>query len=84
MGQENGYWKFTGAAPVTYESSAGNMRGFCRTCGSPLFYRSDQFPNETHFYAALLDHPEGVEPEAHFHADEMLAWIHLTDGLPRR
>jgi len=46
--------------------------------------RSLRFPNETHFYAALLDHPEDVEPSTHFHADEMLPWIHLSDNLPRQ
>jgi hypothetical protein len=49
-----------------------------------MFYRSERFPNETHFYAALLDHPENIEPSAHFHADEMLPWVHLSDNLPRK
>lgn len=84
IGQQNGFWRFTGAQPVEYASSPGTMRGFCGTCGSPLFYRSDRYPNETHFYAALLENPAGVEPGAHFNADEMLAWIHLADHLPRR
>ena len=84
IGQENGFWSFTGTAPITYQSSPGNTRGFCGTCGSPMFYRSYRYPNETHFYAALLDHPETVEPTAHFHADEMLPWVHLSDNLPRR
>ncbi len=82
IGQQNGSWKFIGEEPVDYESSPGNVRGFCGKCGSPIFYRSARFPNETHFYAALLDHPADIEPRAHFHADEMLSWIHLSDGLP--
>jgi hypothetical protein len=84
MGQENGRWKFLGDMPVSYESSPGNTRGFCGKCGSPMFYRSERYPNETHFYAALLDFPQSVEPGTHFHADEMLPWVHLTDDLPRR
>ncbi len=84
IGQENGFWRFTGVAPVVYPSSPGATRGFCRTCGSPMFYQSQRYPNERHFYAALLDHPERIEPAAHFNAAEMLAWIHLADGLPRR
>ncbi len=82
IGQENGSWKFTGDQPVSRESSPGNSRGFCGKCGSPIFYRSDRFPTETHFYAALLETAESVEPQAHVHADEMLPWIHLSDGLP--
>jgi hypothetical protein len=84
IGQENGYWNFLGDMPVRYESSSGNTRGFCGKCGSPMFYQSERFPNEIHFYAALLDHPGNIEPSTHFHADEMLPWIHLSDNLPRQ
>ncbi len=48
-----------------------------------MFYRSTRYPNETHFYAALLDQPGNIKPSAHFHTDEMLPWIHLADDLPR-
>ena len=84
IGQRDGAWRFTGAQPVTYASSPGVTRGFCGTCGSPLFFRSTRWPDETHFYAALLDEPGSVEPGAHYHASEKLAWIHLGDTLPRR
>ncbi|WP_172297508.1 GFA family protein [Pseudoruegeria sp. HB172150] len=84
IGQENGRWSFTGTEPVAYASSAGNTRGFCGTCGSPMYYRSERYPNEVHFYAALLEDPEAVEPAAHFHAGEMLRWVHLADSLPRK
>ena len=82
IGQENGSWKFTGREPHIYQSSEGNTRGFCSTCGSPMFYQTDRFPNEMHFYAALLTNPEAIKPTAHFNADEMLSWIHLSDTLP--
>lgn len=69
-----------GQAPISYQSSPGNTRGFCATCGSPIFFRSDRFLNETHFYAALLDDPEAVKPTTHFHIGEKLSWIHLADN----
>jgi hypothetical protein len=69
--------------PVSYESSPGNTRGYCGNCGSTMFFRAEQFPNEVHFYAALLDHPENVEPSAHFHADEMLPWTHRRHQSPK-
>lgn len=84
IGQENGTWAFLGDDPVSYESSPGHTRGFCGTCGSPLFFRSDRYPNEMHFYAALLDDPGRVAPEGHDHAEEKLSWIHISDGLPFR
>jgi len=84
IGQENGRWRFTGAEPAKYESSPGNTRGFCPTCGSPFYYLSRRYPDETHFYAALLDHPEDVEPDRNFHIDEMLPWMKLAHDLPSR
>jgi hypothetical protein len=82
IGQENGFWRLVGEEPATYQSSPGNLRGFCRTCGSPIFYQSQRYANEMHFYAALLDNADGIEPQAHFHADEKLSWVHMSDGLP--
>ena len=50
--------RFTGAAPAVYRSSDWAERGFCRTCGSNLFYRyletGDYFVNPF----ALDDLPE--------------------------
>ena len=84
IGQENGRWTFTGATPQSYDSSPGTTRGFCPTCGTPVFYRTDRFPNETHFYAALLTDPTAVKPTTHFHSAEHLPWLHLGDDLIRK
>lgn len=83
IGQPNGAWEMTDAQIVRYKSSPGNTRGFCGICGSPMFFASDRYPDEMHFYAALLEDPSLVEPVEHFHTGEMLSWVHLSDGLPR-
>jgi hypothetical protein len=82
MGVPNGAWRFTGAGPKVYVSSPGVRRLFCGTCGAPVAYDADAFPDEIHFYAASLDDPSDVVPERHVHAGEQLPWIHLNDGLP--
>lgn len=82
IGQEDGAWELTGETPLKYQSSKGNIRGFCGTCGSPMYFKSERFPTEMHFYAALLTRPNKIVPTIHFHADEMLSWVHLSDGLP--
>lgn len=84
IGQSDGAWEFTGAEPVSYQSSPGNTRGFCGTCGAPAYFKSDRFPGEMHFYAALLDNGAPVVPTIHFHNDERLPWVHLSDGLPAK
>ena len=70
--------------PVCYASSPGVERGFCGRCGSPVFYRHDAKPDETHLYAALLDDPGAVTPEGHDFVDERVAWMHpLPDPQPK-
>lgn len=76
IGQENGLWAMTGDTPATYESRADVTRGFCTTCGTPLFYKSEKYPNEVHFYASLLDNPELVKPSSRYHEQEKLSWMH--------
>ena len=75
--------RFTGVAPVVRQSSAGARRSFCHTCGSPISFESERWPNETHLYAALLDNPADATPQFHVHVGEKLPWIKLDDGLPQ-
>ncbi|WP_119166875.1 GFA family protein [Algihabitans albus] len=73
---------FSGAAPRVYLSSPGVRRLFCGTCGSPLAYQSDRWPDEIHLYAASLSGPEEVTPQFHAHFQEHLPWLELADPLP--
>lgn len=82
IGQENGRWRWTGTPPISYQSSPGTTRGFCGTCGTPMFFQADKFPDEAHFYAALLRDPEAVVPTANFHMDEQISWVHGAGNLP--
>ena len=69
--------------PAVYRSSPGVERRFCRNCGSPLTYEGERWPAETHILVCSLEDPVALEPTAHVHTDEQLAWLHLADGLPR-
>lgn len=84
LGVPNGHWRWTGAEPKTYESSPGVTRSFCGTCGAPVAYQAERFPDEIHFYAALLDDPALYLPTLHVHSDEQVPWVTLGDGLPRK
>lgn len=75
--------RFTGAKPVVRQSSPGARRSFCGTCGSPISFEGDRWPDETHLYAALLEHPEQAQPRFHVYVAEKLPWITLADGLPQ-
>ncbi|MEM0943871.1 MAG: GFA family protein [Pseudomonadota bacterium] len=83
IGVPDGQWHWEGGTPRIYQSSPGVRRFFCPVCGTPLAYQADQFPGETHFYAAILDDPAVFQPEFHVFAAEALPWLPLTDDLPR-
>lgn len=72
-----------GAANVTwYEASAFARRGFCRTCGSALFWK----PREgayTSVMAGLFDQPSGLEEGYHIFVADKGDYYGLTDGLPK-
>ena len=63
--------------------SSKTGRCLCDECGTPIADEADWFPGETHFYAAGLDKPRGVEPEGHAYCAEMFPWVKLADDLPR-
>ncbi len=84
LGISDGSWRWTGAAPGVHVSSPGVERMFCATCGTPMAYRADRYPQETHFYAATLDDPAAYTPQQHVHWGEHLPWLSISDTLPRR
>jgi hypothetical protein len=66
-----------------YESSAGNHRGFCRICGSPLLSRFDQHPTFYGLPLGALDDDPGVKPMRHVFVADKAPWFDITDGLPQ-
>lgn len=84
VGITNGRWHWCGEEPTAYASSVGVVRRFCPRCGTPVSFENERWPDETHFYAALLvDHADLV-PERHDHWEERVRWVELGDTLPRR
>ena len=64
-----------------YESSPGARRGFCRTCGSSLFFESTRWSGETHVALACLDEAIDRAPQAHAFHDEHVDWMPLDETL---
>ena len=67
-----------------YESSQGGSRGFCSTCGSPMFFKSGRWPGELHIARVLFSEPVGQEPQVHAYHDAHVSWVSLADNLPRK
>ncbi len=76
-------FRFTGAEPQTYASTPGTIRRFCGTCGSPVSFEAERYPDEIHIYAAAMEDPDAYPPECHVHTAEQLAWFETLDDLPR-
>lgn len=72
------------AALHWYRSAGGGERGFCRACGSTLFFRAARWPGELHIARALFVDPVDREPQLHAYFDTCATWVHIADGLPTR
>ena len=66
-----------------YQSSEIAKRGFCPNCGTQMSFESTQWPDEIHLYGVSRVDPENYTPQAHCHTGEHLAWLTITDDLPR-
>lgn len=65
-----------------YQSSAKAQRGFCETCGSTLFFRSEDWPGEMHVVRACVDALDR-DPAGHVYMDSHVDWVELGDQLKR-
>jgi len=75
-----------GAEPMLqwHRSSPEAERGFCKQCGSSLFFRSENWPGEVHVARANLEGELDRMPQAHVFYDTHVPWFEVNDGLPRK
>jgi hypothetical protein len=69
-------------APGIYESSTVADRGFCPSCGTPLYfaYKASEWIAVT---VGSLDNPAAVKPERHYGIEAHVPWLTIEDDLPR-
>jgi hypothetical protein len=73
----------TGEAEITwYQSSEKGRRGFCRQCGSALFW-TYAGSEEISVMAGSLDLPSQVKPGYHIFCEDKGDFYEITDGLPQ-
>jgi hypothetical protein len=60
---------------------AGSARGFCRRCGTPLFYERGHAPHMVNVPRALFDHRTGRQPRYHVGIDEIRDWTYAGETL---
>lgn len=67
-----------------FASSPPARRGFCATCGSTLFFRSERWPGELHIVLANFDVALDRAPQAHVFYDAHVPWFEPADALPKK
>lgn len=65
-----------------YESSAHGRRGFCRTCGSALFWKSEG-AGHISLQAGIIDAPTGLEGGCHIYCADKGDFYEINDDLPQ-
>lgn len=48
-----------------------------------MAFQAEHYPGEIHLYATTLDDPDAFVPKFHVHHDRKLAWLPLSDDLPK-
>lgn len=72
-----------GADNVTwYRSSEAARRGFCRTCGSALFWEADG-ADYVSVMAGALDQPTGLRFGYHIYCADKADYYDIADSAPR-
>ncbi len=71
----------TGTALLAwFESSPCAKRGFCKTCGSSLFWKPSA-ANYVAVAAGALDDPRDLKLQRHIFTADRPSWYAITDGL---
>ena len=71
------------AGEVTWHiSSPGVRRGFCRICGSNLFWDRESLDSIS-IFAGTLDSPDGLKLSAHIFVSDKGGYYDIADGLPQ-
>ena len=66
-----------------YNSSPGQHRSFCRTCGSTLITKYDDESHDYGFPLGTLDTDPGVKANFHIYVATKAPWYDITDDLPQ-
>ena len=74
-------------ALLTYESSPGTRRRFCCRCGCQVVCEVASSPDIVYLNSGILDgqqHPgHSREREKHIFMADKVAWLHVSDDLPK-
>jgi hypothetical protein len=79
----NNRLEISGTEDITwYAASSFAKRGFCKTCGSVLFWKPSE-SDYTSVMAGAFDPPTGLKGESHIFVADKGDYYEIADDLPR-
>jgi hypothetical protein len=78
-------WRLQGPRDriTEYEHKPGRYKAFCSKCGSPLYARSDQDPDDIRVRLGGFEAALDVRITGHVWVDSKAAWYEIEDSIPR-
>ena len=74
----------SGADSLTgYESTPGQTKYFCKTCGSPILSKTESKPEQVRVRLGTIDSDIVERPMAHIFVTSKANWEEIADGLPQ-
>lgn len=64
-----------------FDSSENAQRGFCSTCGSSMFFRSERWQGELHIALGCMDEAVDRQPQANAFFDKHVDWMPIDKAL---
>jgi hypothetical protein len=65
-----------------YASSPPALRGFCKRCGSMMFFKAEKWEGQLHVARAAIPGEIDREPSGNAHFDTHVSWIMGAEDLP--
>jgi len=66
-----------------YDSSEKARRGHCIHCGTPLFFKGDNWPDEIHITRESTQQDIKQSPQVHVFYDRHVDYLNIKDELPK-
>jgi len=66
-----------------YESSPGQTKYFCKTCGSPIISKNESAPNRVRVRLGVIESDINERPTAHIFATSKANWEDIEGDLPQ-
>ncbi|EAQ66167.1 hypothetical protein MED121_05780 [Marinomonas sp. MED121] len=66
-----------------FASSERVRRGFCKDCGTNIYFYHKDHPNHLDIPLAILDTKPNLTPQCHIFVDSKVGWDPILDDLPQ-